>query len=137
MLALPLGLLAGQAVALGALAVRDPHRAGSWGGCPFLTLTGLPCPWCGGLRSVHDLVHGDVVAALSSNAPTVLAVLALLTGTIAWTVVAWRARRRGAADPVVTRLQGAPVGRWVAAVLLLWCAFGVARWWAPLAWWQP
>lgn len=135
--ALPLGLLTGEALALGTLAVRDPHVAGSWGSCPFLTITGMPCPWCGGLRSVNDLVRGDLLAAVSSNAPTLLAVVAVVAGTIAWVVVAWRAARVGGADPVVIRLQEAPAGRWAAAVLLLWCAFGVARWWAPLSWWQP
>ena len=50
-----------------ALHLRDPHRPGSWGFCPWLALTGTYCPGCGGLRAVNDLTHGDVVAAASSN----------------------------------------------------------------------
>ena len=50
-----------------ALHLRDPHRAGSWGFCPWLALTGTYCPGCGGLRAVNDLTHGDVAAAASSN----------------------------------------------------------------------
>lgn len=49
------------------LHLRDPHRSGSWGYCPWLMLTGTYCPGCGGLRAVNDLTHGDVAAAASSN----------------------------------------------------------------------
>jgi predicted ABC-type sugar transport system permease subunit len=31
--------------------------------CPFLTLTGHPCPLCGGSRSFASMWQGDVVAA--------------------------------------------------------------------------
>ncbi len=42
--------------------------------CPFHALSGLWCPFCGGLRCVAALAHGDVAAAASSN----LVVTALL-----------------------------------------------------------
>ena len=57
------GLLAGSVL----LHLRDPHRSGSWGVCPWLLLTGTYCPGCGGLRAVNDLTRGDVGAAASSN----------------------------------------------------------------------
>ena len=47
--------------------MRDPHGAGSWGGCPVLYLTGFYCPGCGGLRGAYDLSHGDLAAAAGSN----------------------------------------------------------------------
>lgn len=50
-----------------ALHLRDPHRSGSWGGCPWLTVTGTDCPGCGGLRAVNDLTNLRVGAAASSN----------------------------------------------------------------------
>ncbi len=31
--------------------------------CPFLALTGHPCPFCGGTRSFASMWQGDVVAA--------------------------------------------------------------------------
>ena len=31
--------------------------------CPFYTLTGHPCPFCGGTRSYAAMWHGDVAAA--------------------------------------------------------------------------
>ncbi len=35
--------------------------------CPFKWLTGWNCPFCGGLRMTHDLLHGDLVAAIDDN----------------------------------------------------------------------
>jgi hypothetical protein len=49
------------------LHLRDPHRDGSWGYCPWLLLTGTYCPGCGGLRAVNDLTRGDLAGAASSN----------------------------------------------------------------------
>jgi hypothetical protein len=77
-----------------ALHLRDPHRTGSWGFCPWLALTGTYCPGCGGLRAVNDLTHGDVAAAASSNLLFVgsLPVLALWWGRRV--VDGWRGVRR-------------------------------------------
>ena len=84
-------LLAGGALAASvALHVRDPHEAGSWGLCPWLLLTGTACPGCGGLRAVHDLTHGDLAAAVSSNA---LLVVSLPLLAAVWTravLTRWR-----------------------------------------------
>ena len=63
----PVLLAAGVLLLSVLLHVRDPHRTGSWGFCPWLVLTGTYCPGCGGLRAVNDLTHGNVVAAASSN----------------------------------------------------------------------
>ena len=61
-------LLAGGLLGVSVLLhVRDPHRSGSWGYCPWLLLTGTYCPGCGGLRAVNDLTDGDLVAAASAN----------------------------------------------------------------------
>ena len=46
----------------------DAHRPGSlFPGCPFKMLTGWNCPACGGLRMTHDLLHGDLSAAVVDN----------------------------------------------------------------------
>ena len=77
---------------------HDPHGSGSYGYCPFLTLTGKPCPGCGGLRAVNDLTRGDFVAAVSSN---VLAVALVAVLGVTW--VLWVARRlRGRVDRMIT-----------------------------------
>ena len=112
-----------------AVLVRDPHRPGSWGWCSFLSLTGLPCPVCGGLRAVNDLLHGDVVAAVSGNALVV--VIVLLTAVVlgVWTV----RRLRGSGveqPPLLTRAVGT-------AVLVVTVLFTVLRWTPAGAWLQP
>lgn len=63
----PLLTAAGLGAATLALVVRDPHRHGSWGLCPFKAITGWDCPGCGGLRAVNDLGHGQLVEAAHSN----------------------------------------------------------------------
>jgi hypothetical protein len=65
--AFPAALAGAVLVASVLLHVRDPHRSGSWGFCPWLVLTGTACPGCGGLRAVNDLTRGDVAGAASSN----------------------------------------------------------------------
>ena len=54
--------------ALGYVGLVDPHRPGSvFPACPFKLLTGWNCPACGGLRMTHDLLHGDLAAAVVDN----------------------------------------------------------------------
>lgn len=102
------GLLLG---ALAYVGLVDPHRPHSaFPACPFKVLTGWNCPACGGLRMMHDVLHGDLAAAVVDNVfllvglpglafwvllrmrqgrpvfnPAAVAVLAVLT--ITWTVV--------------------------------------------------
>ncbi len=75
--------------ALGYVGVVDPHRSHSlYPQCPFKLLTGWNCPACGGLRMTHDLLHGDVAAAVNDNIFLVflLAGIPMLAG--------WMLRRR-------------------------------------------
>jgi hypothetical protein len=58
-------LLAG---ALGYVGLVDPHNTNSvYPLCPFKWLTGWNCPFCGGLRMTHDLLHGDLMASINDN----------------------------------------------------------------------
>jgi hypothetical protein len=58
-------LLAG---ALGYIGLVDPHNPHSfYPQCPFKFLTGWNCPFCGGLRMTHDLLHGDLLASINDN----------------------------------------------------------------------
>jgi Protein of unknown function (DUF2752) len=58
-------LLAG---AFGYVGLVDPHKPDSvFPMCPFRLLTGWNCPACGGLRMVHDVLHGDLAAAITDN----------------------------------------------------------------------
>ena len=56
------------------LAVNDPNApAALMPRCPTKLVTGLDCPFCGGLRMVHDLLHGQWAAAAHANLVLMLA----------------------------------------------------------------
>ena len=85
------GTLGAGLLGVGALTyvgIADPHRAGSlYPPCPFKLLTGWNCPACGGLRMTHDLLHGDLAAAVVDN-------LFLLIGLPVLAIwVIWRLKR--------------------------------------------
>ena len=83
--------LGSGALAVGALAyigLVDPHQPGSlFPACPFKLLTGWNCPACGGLRMTHDLLHGNVAAAVVDNVFLLIGLPLLAV----WSV--WRLRR--------------------------------------------
>jgi len=64
-------LLGDAALALAGLVYLlavDPHDPHAWAPfCPVKVFTSLDCPACGGLRLAHDLLHGDVHAAVCDN----------------------------------------------------------------------
>lgn len=68
--------------ALAVVGLVDPSRNTLAPPCPLKVLTGLDCPLCGATRATHQLLRGDVVAALDFNALYValLPVLAALAG---------------------------------------------------------
>lgn len=112
----PLLLGLAALAAAGFVVAVDPAGGGPYPGCPFLALTGHPCPLCGGLRAVHALGHGDLAAAMSANLMVV--VLLALTGAD------WARRLRG-------RLAGRPVrglpGWTFVALGVAFVVFGVVR----------
>ncbi|GAY19068.1 DUF2752 domain-containing protein [Mycobacterium sp. shizuoka-1] len=86
--ALHLGTGAAAVGALAYVGLVDPHRPGSlFPPCPFRLLTGWNCPACGGLRMTHDLLHGDLGAAVVDN----VFLLVGLPALAAWLL--WRVRR--------------------------------------------
>lgn len=124
----PALLGAGGLGALTLLHVHDPHQSGSYGYCPFLLVTGQPCPGCGGLRAMNDLTHGDLVGALSSNA---MAVVLLVVMGAAWG--AWFVKRlRGQPAPLLALKSPVLWGLVIAFVL-----FGVLRWTPWGVWLRP
>ncbi|GAA3154296.1 DUF2752 domain-containing protein [Planomonospora alba] len=89
-LPLPAGVAAAAVAGVALVGAVDPNEPGRYPACPFLALTGLYCPGCGGLRAVHALTRGDVAAAFDLNPALVpaAAVLVVLWGW--WAVTAWR-----------------------------------------------
>lgn len=79
-------LVAAAAAALGAVSIGFSRLTGT-SICGFYNLTGLPCPGCGGTRSVLALVQGDWSGALTWNA---YGLMLVITTVILWT--RWAAR---------------------------------------------
>ncbi|MEU2241699.1 DUF2752 domain-containing protein [Streptomyces sp. NPDC018338] len=108
----PVSTLAGVAAAFAYVGTVDPNEPGHYPVCPLLRFTGIYCPGCGGLRSAHAFVHGDLPAALGANA---LAVLGY--GLFAVVMVLWLIR---AIRGVPMRLAISPAWWWgIGAVLAL------------------
>lgn len=116
-LAAPAGVLAAVAGAFAYVGAVDPNEPGHYPVCPLLQYTGLYCPGCGGLRSAHAVVHGDIAAALQANA---LAVAGYLLFALLWTLWTVRAVR---GRPL--RIDLRPAQAWTAGALVL--VFTVVR----------
>lgn len=117
----PLVAALGVGAAWAGVALLRPGDAGPTP-CPWRSMTGLDCPFCGATRSAADLAAGDVVAALDHNALFVLVVLPLaLAAWLAWTARAWR----GAPAPVVSNRLVAGLG----VVTLAWWVLRLAVPW--------
>jgi hypothetical protein len=80
-------LVAGATVAGCALLLAvDPNEPGHYPTCPTKLLSGLDCPFCGGMRCTRSLLTGDLAGAVDHNALVVaLAPFAI----VLWVVWAW------------------------------------------------
>ncbi|MGW6459052.1 DUF2752 domain-containing protein [Streptomyces sp. NPDC055078] len=103
-LAAPLASIAGVAAAFAYVGAIDPNEPGHYPVCPLLDVSGLYCPGCGGLRSAHAFIHGDLGTALGANA---VAVAGYLVFAVVWTMWLIRAVR---GTPL--RISVAPVWWW-------------------------
>ena len=103
---IPLGLAIGVLAAVGIGATLfwfNPAEHAFYPQCFFHRVTSLQCPGCGGLRAVHQLLHGHLLTALHLNSAAVLSLP--LFAALLWREIA--GRRSG--------LQGRHFvdGRWV------------------------
>lgn len=80
--------------------------------CPFLRVTGRPCPTCGLTRSWAALLHGDLGGSLAFHAAGPLLALGLLAFLTVW---AMRGARPRLSKP------------WSFALGGLWAAYAVGR----------
>ena len=84
----------------------DPHRSGGlFPACPFKLLTGWNCPACGGLRMTHDLLHGDLAAAVVDN----VFLLVGLPTLLAWVLLCRHQGRRVLSTPAIAVISLAAV----------------------------
>lgn len=90
----PLGVAVAAGAVFAVVGMIDPNEPGNYPTCPFLWATGLYCPGCGTLRTIHALAHLDPVAALGLNPLALAMVPFLLFWWGRWLVNAWRGRPR-------------------------------------------
>lgn len=95
--------------------------------CVFNELTGLLCPGCGGTRALHQLLHGNVLAALHLNALVVVAV-PLLTW---WGTRLWLGQFRGCPQS-----QSLPP-KWLWCFIALGLVYSALRNLPTFAWLAP
>lgn len=104
-------IIAVAALMIAALYLFNPSEHAFYPRCAFYQMTGWQCPGCGGLRAMHQLLHGHLLTALSFNPLAVLA----LPAVAVWL---WREYARGG-----VRWRGFWV--WLGCGLLV--AFGILR----------
>jgi len=64
------------------LYVFNPAGSGIYPICPFHALTGLHCPGCGTGRAMHQLLHGNLGAAMRLNPLAVIMLPPLVYGML-------------------------------------------------------
>jgi len=71
----------------------EPGKSGFFPGCPFRALTGYTCPGCGTTRALHQLLHGNFLAAFELNALLVVVLPLLAIALFMYTSSAISGRR--------------------------------------------
>ncbi len=117
--------LAASLSAVGYVYAVSPEIPGRYLPCPSFILTGTYCPGCGGLRSAHALMHGDLVLSLQRNPLVLPLLIVLVVGGVVW----WRRGRPVLRiDPAGWRFRLTMVG-----IALFWIARNLPglEWLAP------
>jgi hypothetical protein len=104
-------------IAVGILFHFNPATNGFYPYCVFSRVTGLLCPGCGSLRSLHQLLHGHVMDAFHYNA-----LLMLSLPFLAWLSLRWL---RSICGVPLKPLHVRPVWVWTVFVVLV--LFGILR----------
>lgn len=89
----------------------DPSAAGSrFPACQFHSLTGWWCPGCGLTRGFHQLLNGNVAAAVGHNMFVPFVLVAAVLGWASWLRTSW-GRSGLHVPPCITRVAtiGMPV----------------------------
>jgi hypothetical protein len=122
-----LGLLAAAGCLV--LFFFDPRRYHIYPVCFFHQTTGLLCPGCGGLRGLHQLLHGHLVAAFRFNPMLVMSL-----PFVCWFGVKY-ALRKPNSPPLSLAVR--PLWLWLilGAVLVVSVARNLP--WAPFAFLRP
>ncbi|HEX4264618.1 MAG TPA: DUF2752 domain-containing protein [Verrucomicrobiae bacterium] len=93
----------------------DPTKVAIFPPCLFHQVTGLDCPGCGAQRALHQLLHGNLIAAVRLNAMFVISLPFAAWFGLSWM---WRLSRN---EPILTN------PKWLWFFLAAWLLFGVLR----------
>ena len=104
-------LLAG----VGVLYMFDPAEPNIYPKCPFLSLTGCLCPGCGTLRALHQLLQGNLTAAVGYNVLTVVSL-----PFVAYSIGTWSMRELGLRAPRPIFVDHRLIWGLLGVVLLYW-----------------
>jgi hypothetical protein len=126
-LAAPLVALGITGLAVAAVASADLDGSGP-SFCPWRTLTGLDCPFCGSTRAAGALARGEVVPALDHNALFVLVILPLaVVAWVLWVRRAWRGERfPDVPTRLVVGLMAVTGAWWVLRLAVPWLGSGLS-----------
>ncbi len=105
-------------IGLALLSAFDPAASGIFPPCPFHAMTGLHCPGCGTMRALHQLLHGNLLAAFSLNPLMMLSLPWILYGLVSACV-----RRLGGRQLPTVFVPAA----WIWALLAVVVVFAVLR----------
>jgi len=106
------------AAALVVLYRYNPIGSSIYPQCPLYATTGIYCPGCGSLRAIHQLAHGELLAALSFNPLMIISLPFLI---YAFVSRAWQSFR-GRSLPGVFLSRS-----WIMAIFWLIMAYWVLR----------
>ena len=111
-------IVAAAAVAAAVLFAWDPAQSDFFPLCLFHALTGLHCPGCGTSRALHQLLHGNLSAALALNPLMMVLLPAVIVSLLVRSL-------RKAAGRTVCRRVVSPV--WIWALLVVVVLFWILR----------
>ncbi|MBB5779803.1 DUF2752 domain-containing protein [Nonomuraea jabiensis] len=111
----PLGVAGATVAVFAFVGMVDPNQPGHYPTCPFLAITGLYCPGCGTLRTIHALAHLDPATALGMNPLAVAMMPFLLFWWGRWVVRALQGRPRR-----TTLAHPAWLWAFIAIVMVYW-----------------
>jgi hypothetical protein len=108
-------ILGGGIAAAYVLYAFNPVNSALYVPCPFHALTGLYCPGCGSLRTIHHLLHGHLQTAVGLNPLMVLSLPFLGYRFLSYAMVGIRGR--SLSDVFVPALF---IWMYLGVVLLFW-----------------
>jgi hypothetical protein len=93
----------------------DPTKVSIFPPCLFHEWTGLDCPGCGAQRALHQLLHGNFIAALRLNAMFVVSLPLLAWFGPQWISRGWKG------EPIAVNTK------WLTVYLVTWLVFAILR----------